>query len=373
MKKRSNVRLISLVLAVACIFLSGQPLGMADYAAADGLRVDAPGHLRNLAPASGLPISPAYDSGWYEVGIRPDPLPVDFTHNLGGDPDDYLVNLMCRDDTSLATYNCSDFGFTPDAHWYGLTDSTISVWVSSGAKPDAIRVLIYSVTPSYDSGWYSLLSRPDPIPVEFTHNLGGDQDDYVVSLECRDETSLAIYNCTDFSFDINADWYGLNDTSITIWVDNGPRPDEIRVRILEAAPDFDSGWINLLIRPDPVPVIVNHFLGGDPDNYLVSLTCRDNSSLATFACTSFLFNQHAGWYALGPTSLNVWVESGTDTRRCADTNLDAGFSLSANCREGLKNQLKIYPKVNLSDPKGCLGIRTHAACLRCTYPFPCSH
>jgi hypothetical protein len=266
----------------------------------------------NIAPAllNSDTVFPAYDSGWFDLGPRPDPLPVDFTHNLGGNPDDYLVSLMCQDDTSLGTYECTDFGFNPNALWYALTDTSISVWVSSGL-PDAIRVLIYTVSPAYDSGWLPLLARPDPIPVLFDHNLGGNLDNYLVSLECRDETSLATYNCTDFNFNINADWYGLTDTSVTVWVDNGPRPDEIRIRILEDPPDYDSGWIGLAIRPDPLPVSLDHNLGGDPDEYFINLICRDDTSLATYSCTNFFFNRTAGWYDLNSASIDVWVAGGS--------------------------------------------------------------
>jgi hypothetical protein len=151
----------------------------------------------------------------------------------------------------------------------------------------------------------------DPIPVPFTHNLGGNVDNYLVSLECRDETSLATYNCTDFSFNNNSFWYGLTDTSITIWVGNGPRPDEIRVRIYEAAPDYDSGWVDIAIRPDPLPIPLSHNLGGDPDNYLVSLICRHSSSLATYGCTSFNFSRNAVWYGLSAASIEGWVDGGT--------------------------------------------------------------
>ncbi len=38
-----------------------------------------------------------YDSGWDLVGVAPDPFPKVYTHNVGGNPDDYLVSLECLD------------------------------------------------------------------------------------------------------------------------------------------------------------------------------------------------------------------------------------------------------------------------------------
>ena len=51
---------------------------------------------------------PAYDSGWESLGIRPDPISVEFTHDLGGNPDGYMVNLECGDNYPFGTYDCTD-------------------------------------------------------------------------------------------------------------------------------------------------------------------------------------------------------------------------------------------------------------------------
>ena len=93
--------------------------------------------------ANNLTGLPAYDSGWEALGVRPDPISVGFTHNLGGNPDNYLVSLECRDDTSLGTYECTDQGFKVNALWYGLTDTTVKVYATSGSRPDDIRVRIW--------------------------------------------------------------------------------------------------------------------------------------------------------------------------------------------------------------------------------------
>jgi hypothetical protein len=255
--------------------------------------------------------TPAYDSGWQALGARPDPIPVPLTHNLGGDPDTYLVDLECMDDTSLGTYDCNDQQFNVNGLWYALTNTSVTVWVSAGTRPDAVRVRIYTETPAYDSGWEALGARPDPIPVPFTHNLGGDPDDYIVDLQCQDDTVLGTYDCSDQQFNINALWYGMTATEVTAWVAAGPRPDAVRIRLYTGTPAYDSGWQTLGARPDPIPVPLTHSLGGDPDSYLVDLECRDDTVLGTYECTNQQFNLNGLWYDLTGTTVDVWAAGGT--------------------------------------------------------------
>ena len=294
------------------IFLAGLSFSTSQAESASPIVVEGRvgGESLLAAPLDSFQGGPVYDSGWYDLGIRPDPLSVLFTHNLGGDPDEYVVDLTCKDDANLGSYNCTDAAFNVNAHWYALTSTTISVWAGS-ARPDEVRVRIYNITPAYDSGWDVLLSRPDPIAVEFTHNIGRDIGSHMVKLECKDESELGTYDCTDHAFNTNASWYGLNGTTVSAWVDNGPRPDEIRIRLFELQADYDSDWYTILVRPDPLPIGFNHDLRGDIDDYFVVLECKDDSALGTYDCTSFLFNKQAGWYGLEETSITVWVDGGT--------------------------------------------------------------
>lgn len=80
-------------------------------------------------------------NGYEEISTRPDPIAVTFDHNLGGDPGDYIVDLVCEDD-SLGTFDCGRASGTY-AYWYNLTDTQITVWVEGGSLPDAIRVRIW--------------------------------------------------------------------------------------------------------------------------------------------------------------------------------------------------------------------------------------
>jgi hypothetical protein len=94
---------------------------------------------------------PAYDSGWVAIsqgGI------IDLWHNLGGDPDNYLVDLMKKDDDNPA-YGRNNEGIglyfidlygddTRGAYWYGLNSSHVSVKrAAEDWSSDEIRIRIW--------------------------------------------------------------------------------------------------------------------------------------------------------------------------------------------------------------------------------------
>jgi hypothetical protein len=139
--------------------------------------------------------------------------------------------LDCRDDTELGTYDCTNQNFNIDAHWYDLGGLDIKVYVEKGSRPDAVRVRFLSEAPAYNSGWHTIGIRPDDIPIPFSHNLGGNQNEYIVKLDCRDDTELGSYDCTNQFFNKGAHWYGMTNTDIHLFVSGGSIPDDVRVRI----------------------------------------------------------------------------------------------------------------------------------------------
>jgi hypothetical protein len=267
-------------------------------------------HLDNVPTGSWLGL-PAYDSGWYDLGTRPDPISVQFFHNLGGDTNDYVVTLSCQDNTTLGIYDCIDQGFNYNAHWYALTNTSISVYASGGIRPDSVRVKIYKPAVLYDSGWYDLGVRPDPITVTFNHNLGGGYYDYLIDLECRHDGSLGMYNCIDNSFNVNAQWYNLNNNVNLRTYVGSVLPDDVRVRIFITQPSYNSGWMSLGTRPDPISVVFSHNLIGDVGNYYLDLQCYDDVSYYVYNCNDFGFNNNGHWYGLGETSTSSYVTGGT--------------------------------------------------------------
>ena len=132
-----------------------------------------------------------YDSGWFNIGIRPDPLSIPFSHNLEGDPDNYFVALECSDDSSLGIYNCSDLKFKTNAHWYDLSNTEIQVHVWGGTRPDKIRVRIWKVplVPNFDA---TPTKGIEPLEVQFRNLSTGYKvclwnfGDGLMSSDCND-------------------------------------------------------------------------------------------------------------------------------------------------------------------------------------------
>ena len=89
-----------------------------------------------------------YDSGWQAINIRPDAVPIVFTHNLGRGISNAWILLECRDNSELATYDCSANNFLVDANWHGLSGTTVTAWIRGGRRPDAVRLRIFNHTPA---------------------------------------------------------------------------------------------------------------------------------------------------------------------------------------------------------------------------------
>jgi hypothetical protein len=93
---------------------------------------------------------PAYDSGW--VSISPASA-VELTHNLGGNPDNYVVDLQFKDDGAYGIHNIyyggrEAGGNNYGANWRKLTNTTIEVFRHANDDlADYIRVRIWVYKP----------------------------------------------------------------------------------------------------------------------------------------------------------------------------------------------------------------------------------
>jgi len=135
---------------------------------------------------------PDYDSGW--TAISQDATQV-FTHNLGGDPMYFLVDMEQRAvgiiGINQLAYGGLDVGNQPPvglsendrvgAYWRSLTSSSIVVYRRPEDPYAAdVRIRIWRMArPDYDSGWSVIAKNAELI---FTHNLGGNQNRYLTSL-----------------------------------------------------------------------------------------------------------------------------------------------------------------------------------------------
>jgi len=204
-----------------------------------------------------------------------------FTHDLGGDPDDYAVELWFRDtDTGgkgINSWGIGGFeagGNFRGAYWQNLTDTTIEVFRhGDDVFADQVRVSVWIADPPvWDSDWVSIGTYEVK---SLTHDVGGNVDDYVVGLWFKDTTPDGIGINTQGYGGLEADgqvhgaqWRSLTSTSIDVFrYRNDDWADQVRVRIfVPDPPDYDSDWVD--ISPGDT-MTLSHYLGGNPNLYLV--------------------------------------------------------------------------------------------------------
>jgi hypothetical protein len=301
---------------------------------------------------------PDYDSGW--VSIAQDSVKA-LTHNLGGDTDEYVVDLQFRDTGAFGFgvnqlhYGSQEYidfsnfsGAIPvenGAYWYALTDNEIKVKRNADDKyADKVRVRIW-IAPSgdFDSGWRSYPA--DGLLKNIDHNLGGDADKYIVDMQFKD-TSLLGIGIHQYGYGIilsylhslavqpesrGALWRNL--TNAIILVARGTEDkavDNLRVRIWkDSDPDYDSGWIKLDAQSTKT---LNHKLGGNTDDYVVDFQFRDEGDEG-------VNQQYYGgnYYNVPPTGAESYQEGGnwsllTNTHISLWRELDDGSAPQARVR-----------------------------------------
>jgi len=302
---RSKMKWILLVIVLALLLpglvqAQGQPPPAEESGVApptEGNTTELPAAITSVAAFSS---SPAWSSGW--ISLKPGTA-LQLQHNLGGDIDDYVVDMQYRNDSSGVNqryYGGVDVGTHPPprnnandrvgAYWRSLTTSTITVYRRpEDIYAESVRIRIWvDAHPDYDSGWLSL--TPGAASTTLNHNLGGDADDYVVDMQYRDSGSGVNqryyagndFGATTFSGARNNDrvglyWRSLNNTSITLFrraEDN--YADDVRIRIWRRPqPTYDSGWVALNKGQSK---ILLHHIGGNRDDYVVDMQFRSGGS-----------------------------------------------------------------------------------------------
>ena len=221
--------------------------------------------------------APDYDSGWVSVSAGS---ATTLEHDLGGPWNDYLVDLQFKDTDGTRgvnqrsygrdDYESSTLGLVDNGgYWRSLNSSEITLYrASDDGNADQMRVRIWaSGRPKYDSGWQSL-GQGEQHPLH--HQLGGDQDTYVVDLQFRDTDAdgysgagvnhwnyggdTALYDASLHSY--GATWLLLTEQGIGVERFGHDRgADEVRVRIWIAPfAEYDSGWIDTGAG-DSVPLV----------------------------------------------------------------------------------------------------------------------
>jgi len=287
------------------------------------------------------PPVPDYDSGWVSLGAGASATTL--THNLGGDADDYFVDMQYKYDSNINRryYGGADFGVTAfsgtreddrvGAYWRSLDNSTITVFrrAEDDYAPE-VRIRIWRMPkPDYDSGWTSLTAGA--AATTLSHNLGGDYLDYLVDMQYRTSAfygrvNQRYYGGADFGANPPSDasendrqgayWRSLDLSSITVY----RRPEdiyapEVRIRIWRTAqPDYESGW--QVVGQDATKTL-SHNLGGNAENYLVNMIYYDTSA-------NYVNQRHLGGADFGanpPSGYNADDRVGAYWRSLTDSSI----------------------------------------------------
>jgi hypothetical protein len=247
-----------------------------------------------LAPNSDSAGGPTFwSSGWVTVSAGTAPT---FTHNLGGSPDDYAVELWFKDTDGNLGLNRYGYGGLISgtqrygAYWQRLTANTIQVVRQADDNAaDEIRINVWippTSTTAYPGPWENIAPGET---ITLNHNLAITATDLVVSLWFSN-TSLGIHQYAYGGLSVNpltgtlgAYWHNL--TNNTVRVTRFPSDtvvEQVRVDVVYGAPpDYDSlvdrsGWQPIALG---TTFVFTHNLSWDPNMMMVQGECRDLGGL----------------------------------------------------------------------------------------------
>jgi hypothetical protein len=223
------------------------------------------------------PLDTMWTSGWVDIATSES---IMFTHNMGGDIEDYAIQMWFRD-TDAGGYGVNNRGYGSiedngtwsGVFWRTLTDTHITV----GRQPtdpyaEQVRIWIWpsEADLEYCTGWTAIAPGST---ATITHNLGGDVDDYVVKLWFRDPSPSGVHQIYYGGVEgggemYGAYWHGLDATQVQVTrnLDDTDADEFLLCVSTTDLPDWDSGWVD--INPDQT-VTLNHNLGGNVNRYIV--------------------------------------------------------------------------------------------------------
>ncbi len=272
-------------------------------------------------------------SGWSSGWITITPGTVEtLTHNLGGDPNDYAVELWFMDtDAEGYGINTRAYGGLETggdyygAAWQNLTSNTIQVLRSADdtfADRVRVRVWVADPLPEYCSDWTPIAQQQT---LAFTHSVGGNVDDYAVGLAF----SSTLRGVNHYAYGglvlpsgarRGAYWSSVNTSTVSVFrYLHDVTAGQVRVCVTRPdPPDYDSGWVSATLG---TVMPFTHNLGMDPNMYRVRLGARSDSS--AIGINSMCAG---GMYDMGhPRGVN-WENSTANTinvfRRSQDEHAD---------------------------------------------------
>ncbi len=233
-------------------------------------------------PAHTDAVTISWSSGWINL---PAGSAVTLTHNLGGDPDQYHVEMWFRDLDDGHGINSRGYGGMEGggqwmgAAWLNLTDSSITLLRhADDIFADRIRVRIWvpEPMPEYCTAWATINAGTS---ITINHAMGGNVDDSIVRLTFRSAAhgvNQRAYGGLEYGggmYFLGAHWYNLTNSSVQVYR-NGQDIFAEQVQLCVAIPDppnYDSGWVDLVEGT----VVLDHGLGGSPLLYRVRLDTRN--------------------------------------------------------------------------------------------------
>jgi len=279
MKDRRTLILMPMLVAVALLVL----LLLAAQAAASPSQQGVSLDLRLAGEASFQANATYWDSGWVDINCGQT---MTFTHNLGGDPAGYAVDLWCRDTRPgglgihhRAYGGMEVGGFLHGAAWQNLTDTTIAVFrYPLDAFVTQVRVRIWIPDPpEYDSGWVNIGIGQ---VMTLTHDVGGNPDDYVVGMKFKGFAGIShrAYGGLAILNDVfGANFQNVTASTVSVYrfpIDIFAQQVRVYVSVPDDPPGYDSGWVD--INPGE-RVTLTHGLGGNPNSYIVRTSIKDTT------------------------------------------------------------------------------------------------
>jgi BNR repeat-like domain len=241
--------------------------------------------------------APKYDSGWFSLSQASYQT---LTHNLGGNADDYVVDLEFKDSIfsinnryygGRMCYQGTDYAAYRGAYWYGLNNSQIRVYRGENdGMAGQVRVRIW-LAPSadFDSGWRTLSA---PGSMGFNPGLS-NEDDCVVYLEFKNPSGAVhhmdyggnkYWNASDVLYLYGAYWDNLSPTSIRFTrQQNDASVSQFRIRIWRNDPNpvprysWKNDWRSYEVV---TPTVVTHSLGGNVDDYVLDMRFKTSGLIA---------------------------------------------------------------------------------------------
>jgi hypothetical protein len=242
------------------------------------------------APRAQAAGAESWSSGW--VRILPGQTRT-LTHNLGGAVEDYRVQLWFLD-LPLGGLGIHVFGYggieaagvNYGAYWTNLTPTTIEVVRGPvDGTADLVRVWIWKPSPAQKicSDWADIAQSSF---FTFFHDLGGNADDYDVSLWFKDPTGH-IHHQGYGGLEVagerrGAYWRSLDNQWVSAYrYAHDPYVDQVRlcVSVAEDPLIYDSSWLPIDAGET---LTLTHDVGGNVNGYVVDVEFKDTGGqLAT--------------------------------------------------------------------------------------------